>query len=117
MLMPTHGGSNLRHVTGEDAARASKNDDDERELATLRQQDRDLGGNRQADTERAARDQQDEALDREQSHDRGEDEDDVGPHRADVDGHSHRDEEQADQEPLERRDVDFDLVAVFGFGQ
>ena len=78
----------MRHVTGEHATRASKSDDDERELAALRQQDRDLGGNRRADTERAARDQQDEALDHEQSHDRGEDEADIGQHRVDVDGHS-----------------------------
>ena len=41
----------------------------------------------------------------------------MGPHRVDVDGHPNRDEEQADQEPLERRDIDFDLVAVFGLGQ
>jgi len=83
----------LRHFTGEHATGARKTDHDERKFAALRQQERDLCGDRKADAESAACDQQDDALDRQQSHDREKDEADIGPDRNDVDGHSNGDEE------------------------
>ena len=117
MLMPTTAAASCASIGREQSARSSETDDDEGELAALRQQDRDLGGNGSAHAEHAARRKQDHGLDCEQRGDRDENEADSIPDRANIDRHSDGSEEQADQQTLERSEVDLDLVAVLGLRQ
>src|SRR5262249_27334016 len=53
--------------------------------------------------------ERDDALEREQDRDRGQDDADVPPQGTHVDQHADADEEHADQQPFERRQVDLDL--------
>ena len=58
--------------------------------------------------------EQDRCLDGHQCDGRADDRERVGEDQAEVGGHAHRDEEQPEQQALERFDVGFEFVAVFG---
>ncbi|MOA21008.1 hypothetical protein D3C78_1414840 [compost metagenome] len=60
---------------------------------------------------------QDARLDRHQQHHAQQHFGQMGIEYADIQRHAHRDKKQPQQQPFERLDGDFQLVAIFAFGQ
>jgi len=119
------GGHRQRHgrsqqafpVARQDLRRTRDAEDDEGELAGLREQRREQPafGTRNLEARRDQR--QHRPLDHQQTDDQHRQQGGPRDHLAEVDRHAHGDEEQSEQQPLERRDVAFQGVPVFRAGQ
>ena len=106
-----------RHIQREKIVAAREADHDEGEFAGLRQQQRDLGGGRARHAKQPRGKIEDGRLDHDQAGERQQNPVQMRPDRPEIDRHADGDKEDAEQQALERLEIDLDLMPVFAFAE